>query len=195
MQERKEICRKMERLSGGFFSLPLASSSTAPPGELLLGVLRDQVAVANNTLLDELVRNDFALHVLKELDLFTNEVPRAAGVEGTVGALLVTHVAVDVAATLLEHLEAVLGELVVQLVEVGNGTDGGEDGVVLDGGRARAERSHHTDTLGGSQGTESLVFDVTTLEDDSGSLKRFVSLRDGNLDTDMDLLFGVRGPW
>lgn len=153
------------------------------------------MAVANNTLLDELVGNDFALHVLKELDLFTDEVSHAAGVESTVGALLVTHVPVDVAATLFEHLEAVLGELVVQLVEVGNGTDGGEDGVVLDGGRARAERSHHTNTLGGTQGTEGLVLDVTALEDDSGSLKRVVSLRDDNLDAYMNLPSGVRGPW
>lgn len=197
----KGKCKNARKYAGrcsayrGFFSLLFASSSTAPPGELLLGVLGDQVAVANNTLLDELVGNDFALHVLKEFDLFTNEVPHAAGVEGTVGTLLVTHMPVDVAATLLEHLEAVLGELVVQLVKVGNGTDSGEDGVVLDGGRARAERSHHTDTLGGSQGTESLVLDVTTLEDDSGSLKRFVSLRDDSLDTNINLPSGVRGPW
>jgi len=207
MQKNKRVkrkCKNARKYAGRcsayrdfffFFSLLFANSSTAPPRELLLGVIGDQVAVANNTLLDELVRNDFALHVLKELDLFTDEVPHAAGVEGTVGALLVTHVPVDVAATLLEHFEAVLGKLMVQLVEVRNGTDGGEDGVVLDGGRARAERSHHTDTLGGSQGTESLVLDVTTLEDDGGSLKRFVSLRDDNLDAYMNLPSGVRGPW
>lgn len=135
--ERKGICRNdvaLIRVFGLLFP-----SSTAPSGELLLGLLGDQVAVANDALLDELVRNDFPLHVLKELNLFTDELSHTASVEGTMGALLVTHVPVDVTATLLEHLEAVLSKLVVQLVEVGDGTDGGENGVVLDGGGAGAE--------------------------------------------------------
>ena len=103
-----------------------------PPGSVLLGFLRNQVAVVDHTLLDEFIFDNFPIHVLQELDLFADESLQTTGVEGTSSPLLVSHEPVGVLESVLKHLKAILCKLVVQFPKVRDGANRGEDSVVLD---------------------------------------------------------------
>lgn len=78
---------------------------------------------------------------------------------------------------LLEHLEAVLRVLAVELRKVTDAADAGEDNLVAHERVARAERGDHADAFAAALGFEGLVFDVAALHDDGGSLKDGVSHR------------------
>jgi len=73
--------------------------------------------------------------------------------------------------TLFENLQSVSAELIIELREVGNGPDGGEDGVVFDGVRFGPEGRYHGNSLGCTKGAEGLVFYISSLQDYGTSLQ------------------------
>lgn len=113
------------------FSFFLSGNGT-PPGSVLLGFLRNQVAVVDHTLLNELILDNFLVHLLQEFNLLADELLHTTGIEGTSSPFLVSHEPVGVLESILKHLKAILGKLVVQFSKVRDGANGGKDCVVLD---------------------------------------------------------------
>lgn len=71
---------------------------------------------------------------------------------------------------LLYHFDSILDPLIIELRVLRDGSDGGEDGVVLHAWVTGSERRDHGDPLGAAEGSQGLVLDVSTLQNDSRAL-------------------------
>ena len=74
------------------------------------------------------------------------------------------------AESLLEDLEAVFSVLVVELIEVADAANAGEDTLITDEGGLGSEGGDHGDTLAAAEGLESLVLDISALKNNSSTL-------------------------
>lgn len=75
-----------------------------------------------------------------------------------------------VANALLQDLKSVFGVLGVEFRDLADAAHANQDSLVLDQGRLWSEAGHHADTLATAEGFEGLVLDVSSLEDNGGSL-------------------------
>lgn len=136
------------------------------------------MAVIDNAFLDLLIVHNFLIHMLQERNLFANEVFGATCVKVTPSPLAVAHISVHVSQPVLQYLESILGELLVELSKVRNWAHRGENRVVFGSSVTRAERCNHGNSLSGTQCTQCLVLNVSTLEDYGRTLQRtLVSMR------------------
>jgi hypothetical protein len=128
------------------------------------------MAVVGVTLDDLAFFDDLVIHACQEFFLLLDEFLHSASVKATTSTFLFTHSLQLFANTLLKHLQTVFTVLIVQLWKIRYCTNSREDSVVFDGGRLGTERGNHGDAFSGTESTESLMFDVSALENNSTAL-------------------------
>jgi hypothetical protein len=114
--------------------------------------------------------NNLPVEMRKRLDLAVEEgldgfYIRRAGFHG------ITDVLEHLAYAGLGILELVFHSLPIEVGQVGDWTDRGEDCVVTDPWGSGSEGCYHCDAFLSTEGSEGLVVDVTTLQDDTTSLE------------------------
>lgn len=114
--------------------------------------------------------DDLAIHNSEEVFLLGQEGLGRSSVEAALRTFTLTDLLEMCADSLLQHFESVFSVLRIQLGQVGNRADGGEDSVISGEDRFWAEGCDHGDAFGGTKSSQGSVLNIATLEDDGVTL-------------------------
>jgi len=131
-ESRRKPCSKSRLSADSLGTLHLFLEGLGSLARLLLEVLRQQVVRISKALYDLVIVDQFLQHRSKECLLFCNEALGGSSVESTMSSLAPTDFPKMSSDALLKHFHAVLAVLRVELRQVGDSSDSGQDRVVFD---------------------------------------------------------------